>query len=333
MRRAAYIAFLAGFLALVGGSHASTSRVASSKAGRCDVYSVRVDGSNLRDLSGAQSWDEDNAVWSPNGRMIAFLVGRIREQQLARALYVMRRDGSFKRRITPGNLVVGRIADPPTWSPDGSTIAFSARTKSRAGIWAVRPDGRGLRMLVPLGFEPAWSPGGRSIAFATRHGLRVVSVRGGRMLRLTHDATDSHPTWSPAGTMIAFTRFAGAGQRDSLYVVAAQGGRAHRVLAARAGELSPASWSPDGRKLLSADWHSIYLAQVNGSPARALRAGDLPAWSPDGARIAFSVASTLYVMRSDGTNPGQVSSATGGDLAEGPVWSPDGQTLLFAASC
>jgi TolB protein len=118
-------------------------------------------------LSALFGWDNGAPIWSPDGRKIAFLVGRIGQRRVHRYLYVMRPNGTGKRRLTPGFMVAGRQGDPATWSPDGSQIGFSALAPSRTGIWAVRPTGRSLRLVVKRGFEPAWSPDGRWIAYRT----------------------------------------------------------------------------------------------------------------------------------------------------------------------
>jgi len=55
--------------------------------------------------------------------------------------------------------------ESPTWSPDGSRLAFhgSRYGKSR-GVYVANRNGTGLRRLSP-GEAPAWSPDGRWIAF------------------------------------------------------------------------------------------------------------------------------------------------------------------------
>ena len=53
----------------------------------------------------------------------------------------------------------------PRWSPDGKLIAFTRTKPGRAAIYAVRPDGRGERLIVNDARGAAWSTDGSRLAF------------------------------------------------------------------------------------------------------------------------------------------------------------------------
>lgn len=73
--------------------------------------------------------------WSPNGRRIAFArTGR------GRGLYLIDPDGTDRRPVY-GKSFPG----VPTWSPDGRWIAFVREIRGVPSIYAIRPDGSGLR--------------------------------------------------------------------------------------------------------------------------------------------------------------------------------------------
>ena len=75
----------------------------------------------------------------------------------------MASDGSSPRRLSSSP------AEYPSWSPDGSRIAFSLVTAGAVQIGIVRRDGQGERTLTPLTENselPAWSPDGSLIAFS-----------------------------------------------------------------------------------------------------------------------------------------------------------------------
>jgi Tol biopolymer transport system component len=68
------------------------------------------------------------------------------------------------------------------WSPDGRSILFASQRDHPDGyrdIYAMRPDGSGVRRLTRLNAEtPAWSPDGRYIVFAAPGGLGVMRADG-----------------------------------------------------------------------------------------------------------------------------------------------------------
>ena len=74
-------------------------------------------------------------------------------------------DGTGRKRVT----ATGISAQEPTWSPDGTRIAFILQELDKATI-AVMPEAGGpVRTLTHKNFfasTPTWSPDGKSIAFA-----------------------------------------------------------------------------------------------------------------------------------------------------------------------
>lgn len=105
-------------------------------------------------------------------------------------------------------------ASDPTWSPDGSELAFSLF----GGIWTVPAEGGEARQLTSsAGYHahPAWSPRGDRIAFLSGDPpagpipvvagkLVVVDVAGGaeRVIETPHPAAGT-PAWSPDGAELA----------------------------------------------------------------------------------------------------------------------------------
>jgi len=87
------------------------------------IYVMRLDGSGVQRLttSGADNW---GPVWSPDASHIAFATNRDGHAEI----YVMRADGGEQVNLTqnPGADNDGL----PAWSPDGRTIAYTARGHS-----------------------------------------------------------------------------------------------------------------------------------------------------------------------------------------------------------
>ena len=94
----------------------------------------------------------DNA-WSPDGEWIVF-------QRPYGQLFLVHPDGSDLHRM-PLELPQGAGARTASWSPDGQWIVFSMQRARGATIWAVRPDGSGLRPVTTSRgagvISPSWA--------------------------------------------------------------------------------------------------------------------------------------------------------------------------------
>ena len=80
----------------------------------------------------------------------------------------------------------------PRWSPDGKQIVFTRSEPGRAAIYAVRPDGRGERLIVSDARGASWSSDGRRLAFVEgvsgagrRLTLSVMAISDRRVLTRT----------------------------------------------------------------------------------------------------------------------------------------------------
>jgi len=119
----------------------------------------------------------------------------------------MNADGSDQTRLT---FSAGDDANP-SWSPDGSKIAFSSNRDGTYEIYVMDPNGSNQTPLPTTaeGTEPDWSPDGSKIAFQSdRDGdfeIYVMNADGSGQTPLTvNDSHDANPVWSPDGTKILF---------------------------------------------------------------------------------------------------------------------------------
>lgn len=171
-----------------------TVAFASSRDGNVDIYTLPIDGGEATRLTTARGIDTQPA-WAPNGRQIAFTSARSGTPQI----YLMDADGSNIRRLSfeggfhdepswafDGTRVVCTtkvgatfqlatldtvtgdrtvIAGPgnnesPTFSPDGTMLAFSSDRTGRPQIFITDADGV-PRQLTTEGsnHSPAWISG------------------------------------------------------------------------------------------------------------------------------------------------------------------------------
>lgn len=130
--------------------------------------------------------------WSPDGRRLAYdMLVDDRSQ-----VFVAREDGSELRQLTTEG------GSNPSWAPTGTGIAFQAERNGVDGLYLVRPDASGERLLAEGVPFAEWSPDGRWIAYTRKDGrelVRMPSTGGAAVVvaRSRHPIVDI--AWQPAG--------------------------------------------------------------------------------------------------------------------------------------
>ena len=219
-----------------------------------------------------------------------------------------------------GHLLVGGDGDQgyPTYSPDGTRVAFSTTIGRKEWLEVADADGSNVRRLldVPLvNASTAWSPDSRTLAVSTDvQGLPVVYLvpADGSPAR-TLDLGGIHPSdasWQPpVGDRILFKGLGDDGVTD-LYTIRPDGTDL-RALGLRATSptfgpdyvLSGAVFSPDGRTIA---YNAILLDPTTNK--EYFRVGLV---APDGTLAHLPPAPTDLAVQ------------------EGwPQWSPDGDSIL-----
>jgi Tol biopolymer transport system component len=155
----------------------------SLRDGDVDVYTMGVDGSNLRRLTEELGYD-GGPFFSHDGRRIVW----------RRSVLTTARDSADYRALIAQNLV----------------------RPSRMEIWVMDVDGSNKRQVTDLGganFAPFFTPDDRRIIFASNHtnprgrnfDLFLVNVDGTGLEQVTtHDDFDGFPMFSPDGLHLVF---------------------------------------------------------------------------------------------------------------------------------
>jgi len=259
-----------------------------------ELYSMRSDGSDVRQLTDDDRYESDPA-WSPDARRIAFT--RPSDESIPRnEIWTIAADGTDVRRVTVPS--PGTEDRDPTWSPDGRQLAFARSHAPEGGsnnvdVWIAAADGSALHQLTHGGgLSPSWSPDGRRIVFARPEGfsyfLHSVNIDGSGEERLSMPVGALWPAWSPDGRRIAYV-------------------------------------APRGVNVIG-----LWVANVDGSSARLLTEDPFgsPSWSPDGTALVFyrmisdpatGLHGQLYTVSVDGGRVGALSSQ--GTSEQDPDWS------------
>jgi TolB protein len=291
------------------------------------ICTTAPDGSRLTSLT--EGYDRalvassGMPVFSPDGSRIAF-VGVDQQGSSSGGganydVFVMNADGSDVANLTtsPQDVRSGDSQGSPTWSPDGSMIAYWNDSSDHAaqGVYVMNADGSDQHKVSGGGSSMSWSPDGSRIVFSLNDGLWTVHPNGTGLTQLTQSPSYDHfPTWSPDGSRIAFVR------DRAIYVVNADGTGLNGVTGAKGLDPFQPQWSPDGTQLAfeaGDSTYDIYVVNADGTGLKAIAHNpnldeNWPVWSPDGTLIAYAVTDNLsglndgtwdlYVMRPDGSD-------------------------------
>ena len=203
-------------------------------------------------------------------------------------------------RAGPGQLELAHLArlTPPTgraewpsWSPDGSLLAFSSDRSGDFEIYVRRGEGgQEVKVTNDPGqdIQPAFSPDGSAIAFVSTRASKTGLVKIG-------------------GSMSRYARTYGG----DLWTVPSLGGTARRL----AADADFPAWRPDGRAVYYVTGHenrrAILEVPAEGGTPHTILSGDQSFWeivrvaaSPDGRWVTFeSQLEEVFVMPSAGGKP------------------------------
>jgi Tol biopolymer transport system component len=328
--------------------------------GTAGVWIMRADGSEAHELTGGHA--DHHPDWSPDGRSIVF-DRRDGPRSAQPHLYVISVESNEARALAPTTAwgprwspdgagivatvsgtrrttaigafdtdgYIGALTDAgadstPTFSPDGSQIAFVREGR----LAVIAADGSAARF-VTAGEEradaPSWSPAGLVYTTWPRsqaEDLDVLDVASGARLTIARDADPLvRPAWSPSGGAIAYRDPDGAVR---IYELAT---RAHFVSEVE-GQKTP-TWSADGTMLATPDARGLRIVDDHGRRLLDVeRAGEW-AWSPTGATLGFVRGrASIEVVEPRAGKIDVLVPAEGERRIASLSWNSDGSTLAFS---
>lgn len=172
----------------------------SRQSGTFEIYSMDINGNGLERLTNGLGMLYAPEL-SPDGERIIFT-------NHGNGLWVMNADGSNPRAITFKDDI------DPTWSSDGSMIAFASSRSGKRQLYVANANGKNVNQVTDLnnmGGRSSWSPDGTKLAFyrgpSGDRDIYVINIDGTGLKRLTNGGDNLAPSWSPDGAWIAFTSF------------------------------------------------------------------------------------------------------------------------------
>jgi serine/threonine protein kinase len=267
-----------------------------------------------------------SADWSPDGKELA----------------IVRVDGQGHLEFPIGKVLYeGPDINAPRFSPRGDTIAFFQRGKT-GSVMVIRSSGEGAKAIAS-GFDlpggaPCWTPDGKEVWFTgTREPgkpsrlhaadlagkVRLVAQMPGE-LELDDISREGRVLFA-YHTIITSLRALTAGdsvERDLTWL-----------------DLSvPSDISPDGKTILFSEvgegggkTASVYLRNIDGSPAVRLGDGQALALAPDGksALIRLPGAADRFVLLPTGAGEPKTIGLAGFEEIDVAAWLPEGKEFIF----
>jgi len=181
-----------------------------------DIFIMDANGQNVTEWKGSRPYAADKyPEWSPDGCCIIFTSSPITAsgETGVSNIYLGSKNPGSEADITNLTLVDAMDSDP-SWSPDGTRVAFSSYKDDNWHIYVMNKDGSGMVQITfgqgsEAEISPEWSPDGAHIVYTgvlgTRADIYSINVDGSQMVKLTNGPANSYlAAWSPDSRRIAF---------------------------------------------------------------------------------------------------------------------------------
>lgn len=163
----------------------------SDRGGDLQVWTIRVDGSELQQVTQATS---SVSTWSPDGRQLAVALGGVEFTPGTASAAIfdpdLLADGRASVELPVVPLPASRFV-PNSWSPDGMLIA-GQNGYTTPGLLVYALDTRTFDQLTEFGEWPVWLPDSRRILFVARgREFHVLDVETGATTQIYASVRDT----------------------------------------------------------------------------------------------------------------------------------------------
>ncbi|MCK4494910.1 MAG: PD40 domain-containing protein, partial [Candidatus Aminicenantes bacterium] len=281
--------------------------------------------------------------WSPDGRWRFYKSGN------EKGIWLISTEGGEPRKLADKK---GGSANG--WSPDGKWVFYQEGQK----LHFIRiSDSYAFTVGLPkeIGNYVSWSPDGKRMLFyrcsyVWTDSLRIVPSSGGEPFgprTIVLSSMVQH--WSPDSRFVL--TWGKHNDKDVYWVIPLTGDDPFplRLDVALQGKLWPEILSPGANRLLFGRYTtgeqmqywvtptSLRQSKTVGRPIKIFDKGKIDRidWSLDGSKLVFLYEEDLWMARTDGTAPVQLTGTSNRRVVrrawsvDGSAWSPDGSTIAW----